>query len=253
MPEPTIQIFPDQAALTLAVAEAFVRAAEQAVAARGRFLVALAGGGTPQALHELLARPPYRDRLPWAHMSIFWGDERCVPPDHAESNYHQAQRALLDKVPVPVETVHRVRGEWQPGAAAEDYVEQLREVAEPGRTWPRFDWIFLGLGGDGHTASLFPGSPLPTPQDAAAIAVTGDYQGRPAQRVTLTPKVFNSARAVAFLVTGQNKAGTVAATLTGQRDPLRWPAQRIDPDSGILTWWLDADAATQLPSTLITD
>ena len=181
-------------------------------------------------------------------MRFFWGDERCVPPDHPQSNYGQARRALLDQVPAPAENIHRVRGEWEPSAAAEDYVRQLRESANPGEAWPRFDWVFLGLGADGHTASLFPGSPLPTASDAPALAVTADYEGRPAQRVTLTPQVLNAARVVAFLVTGRNKADAVAATLTGPRDPRRWPAQRINPGVGELLWWLDQAAAAALPA-----
>ncbi|MBK7202453.1 6-phosphogluconolactonase [Candidatus Amarolinea dominans] len=248
MLEPIIRIFEDNSALIRDVAAQFVRAVSQAVNTRGYFTVALAGGGTPQALYELLARPPYREKLPWPQMRFFWGDERCVPPDHPQSNYGQARRALLDQVPAPAENIHRVRGEWEPSAAAEDYVRQLRESANPGEAWPRFDWVFLGLGADGHTASLFPGSPLPTASDAPALAVTADYEGRPAQRVTLTPQVLNAARVVAFLVTGRNKADAVAATLTGPRDPRRWPAQRINPGVGELLWWLDQAAAAALPA-----
>ncbi len=248
MLEPIIRIFEDNSALIRDVAAQFVRAVSQAVNTRGYFTVALAGGGTPQALYELLARPPYREKLPWPQMRFFWGDKRCVPPDHPQSNYGQARRALLDQVPAPAENIHRVRGEWEPSAAAEDYVRQLRESANPGEAWPRFDWVFLGLGADGHTASLFPGSPLPTASDAPALAVTADYEGRPAQRVTLTPQVLNAARVVAFLVTGRNKADAVAATLTGPRDPRRWPAQRINPGVGELLWWLDQAAAAALPA-----
>ncbi len=248
MPEPTIRIFEDSAALIRDVAAQFGHVAVRAVAERGRCTVALAGGGTPLALYELLAQPPHREELPWAQMHFFWGDERSVPPEHGESNYGQARRALLDRVPTPAENIHRVRGEWEPRAAAEDYTRQLRESADPGELWPRFDWVFLGLGADGHTASLFPGSPLPTPLDAPASTVTADYEGRPAQRVTLTPQVFNAARVVAFLVTGRNKADAVAATLSGQRDPRRWPAQRVDTGVGERLWWLDQAAAAALPA-----
>ncbi len=157
---------------------------------------------------------------------------------------------MLGHVPIPAENVHRIRGEWEPDAAATDYVRQLREFADPGEKWPCFDWVFLGLGADGHTASLFPGSPLPTASDAPAIAVMATYQDRPANRVTLTPQVFNSARIIAFLVTGQNKTAAVTATLAGARDLSRWPAQRIRPEAGALMWWLDEKAAAQLPLNL---
>lgn len=247
MRSPGKSVFADSASLAASVAEQFAHAAEQAVVARGRFTVALAGGGTPQALYERLAQQPYRDGLPWAHMHFFWGDERCVPPEHSESNFFEAQQALLKHVAAPPANLHRVRGEWEPESAAEDYVVQLREYDAPGEPWPRFDWVLLGLGADGHTASLFPGSPLPTEQDAPAIAVTAAYQGHPANRVTLTPKAFNAARTIAFLVTGANKAEAVAATLHGPYNPTLWPAQRIQPVDGEFVWWLDAAAAARLP------
>lgn len=251
MNEPVVRVFADGATLSRVVAEQFARAVEQAVRRRGRFVAALSGGGTPQAVYEMLAQPSYRDRLPWAQMHFFWGDERCVSPDHPESNYGQARRAFLDLVAMPAENVHRVRGEWQPAQAATDYARQLREFAEAGERWPRFDWVFLGLGADGHTASLFPSSPLPTASDAPAIVVAATYQNRPAQRVTLTPNVFSDARTVAFLVAGQDKADAVTATLAGPVDPARWPAQRIHPDAGALTWWLDRQAASLLPLNFI--
>lgn len=248
MAESIVRVFADTSSLVRAVAEQFAGAARRSVASQGRFSVVLAGGGTPQALYELLAQPPTRDRLPWPQMHFFWGDERCVPPEHAESNYGQAWRALLGQVAIPSENIHRIRGEWSPAEAAADYVQQLHACAAPDEHWPCFDWVFLGLGADGHTASLFPGSPWPAPFDPPALAVTAAYAGRPANRVTLTPQVFDAAHSVAFLVTGASKAAAVAATLAGPRDPLRWPAQRIAPVDGELQWWLDQDAAAGLPA-----
>lgn len=221
----------------------FAAAAEQAVAQRGRFLVALSGGSTPRALFTLLARPPYATQLPWARTEIYWGDERLVPPDDPQSNYGQARRLLLDHVPVPPEQVYRMRGELPAAEAAAAYTAVLREKAAHGRAWPRLDLALMGLGADGHTASLFPGAP---PAQDPVIAVTADYQGRPAARVTLTPLVFNDARLLLFLVAGADKAAAVSAVLQGPRDPINLPAQRLDNAPGETIWLLDEDAAANL-------
>lgn len=150
---------------------------------------------------------------------------------------------LLDKVPIPAENIHRVRGELPPAAAVLDYTAQLRAFAANGRDWPRFDLVLLGLGSDGHTASLFPGSPAADAPGTAVQAVTADYEDRPSQRLTLTPPVFNDARHILFLVTGANKAQAVTAVLEGPFDPVQWPAQRIQPHRGTVTWFIDQAAA----------
>jgi len=232
--------------MSRAAAQAIVEIASNALESRGRFVLALSGGSTPLALFSLLAQPPFRDRLLWGQIHFFWADERCVPPDHPESNYGQAQRALFDQVPLPPENVHRIQGELKPARAAEEYVHVLQEFGEADHAWPRFDCVLLGLGADGHTASLFPAVYNPTEQISPAIAVTASYQGRPAQRVTLTPLAFNSARHVLFLVSGQEKAGALAAVLSGSDDPFRWPAQRIHPTDGTVVWIVDEAAATTL-------
>jgi 6-phosphogluconolactonase len=213
---------------------------------RGVIAVALAGGGTPLGVYRRLAG--LLDGGQWGAIHLFWGDERLVPPDHPESNYAQARAALLSRAPIPPENVHRVRGELPAAEAAADYAEQLRGWAathDPGapHPWPRFGLVLLGLGGDGHTASLFPGSPV----EAAGpvVAVTADYEGRPAERVTLTPLVFNDARRVVFLVAGGGKAEAVRDTLNSD-DPARYPAQRIRPTAGWVTWLFDSDAAGSL-------
>ena len=247
MPEPHVSILDDLEALSRSAAEQFVSLAKAALATRGRFDVALSGGATPQALYRLLAQPPYLARLPWPQIHFFWGDERCVPPDHPDSNYYQARLALLDHIAVPPANVHRIWGELEPTAAAQDYARQLRSAsAEDGLDWPRFDLILLGLGADGHTASLFPGPITPAEAHSPVIAVSAHYAGRPAQRVSLTPLVFNTAVNVIFLVTGAAKSEALAATLTGPRDPERWPAQRIQPARGSVAWLVDQAAATRM-------
>ena len=239
--KPEIRIFPDLEALSRAAAEAWIRACARAVADRGRFLVALSGGTTPARLYQLLGQSPFREQVDWAHLQAFWGDERCVPVEDLENNYRQAHDVLLGHVPTPPENIHRIRSELDPTEAAEDYALVLRQFAAPPLDWPRFDLILLGMGDDGHTASLFPGS---DPNAAGAvIAAQGAYQNRPAWRVTLTETVLNSGRQILFLVSGQSKAPIVASVLNGDFRPEALPAQRIRPDDGELVWMLDQNAA----------
>jgi 6-phosphogluconolactonase len=242
----TIQVFPDRATLSAAAAVRFAAAVTEAAAARGRALVVLAGGGTPLGLYRLLAEPPYRDTLPWDVVTFFWGDDRIVPPDDPESNFGAAQAALLGPVGIDAKQIVRIRGELAPAEAALDYAAALRAFTAAGEVGPRFDLVLLGLGGDGHTASLFPGAPPPLPDGATTLAVSADYDGRPAARVTLTPRAFNLARQVLFLVSGAEKAAAVAQTLSGPPDPTASPAQMIAPPQGEVVWLLDADAAAGL-------
>ena len=228
----------------MAAAELFVTAAAQAIGARGRFLVVLSGGSTPSGLYRLLADEPYRSRVDWLNALVFWGDERCVPPEDEGSNYRQAFVTLLQHVPIPVENVQRIKGELEPAEASDDYAQTLERFAAPGLDWPHFDLVLLGMGADGHTASLFPGSQV----DLAAptLAVSADYQGRPAQRVTLTHPVFNSARTVLFLVTGEDKAETLSRVLSDVSMPEQYPAQRIRPADGQVIWLVDEAAGKYL-------
>ncbi len=200
------------------------------------------------ALYSLLAQSPYHESLPWENMCFFWGDERCVPPADPGSNYYQARQALLAQVPVLEKNIFRARGELSPQLAAEDYARQLNSCADPGLDWPRFDMVLLGLGADGHTASLFPGSQ--ETHGISTVAVTANYQDRPANRVTLTPDVINSARNVVFLVIGVEKAEALVATVTGTREPVRLPAQRIMPADARLWWLVDQAAASRLPESI---
>jgi 6-phosphogluconolactonase len=243
---PDLHVFKDKESLAAAAAEAFVAAAAESVSTRGKFLIALSGGGTPQALFLLLAQSPYSTQISWPATHVFWGDERLVPPNDPGSNYYHAHRLLLDKVSIPPSHIHRLRGELPPADAVEDYEEQLQTMAVNGANWPRFDLALMGMGADGHTASLFPGSSAVTEDTRPVLSVVADYNGRPAQRVTLTPPVFNDARQVLFLVSGANKAPALAAVLGGPPNIVKWPAQSIQPLSQNLIWFVDQAAAQLL-------
>ncbi len=236
-----LQICRDPQALARALAELFVSTGRMAAAERGSFHVALSGGETPRAAYELLATEAFRDELSWSDVFVYFGDERCVPPDDEQSNYRMARRAFLDAVRIPPPNVHRIRGETDPGLAANEYASILR--ADLGNA-PRFDLVMLGLGPDGHTASLFPGSPPDTDDDALVRAVYA--QSQTMWRVTITPKVINAARAVVFAVEGAEKAPILATVYEGPYDPVRYPAQIVRPDPGRLVWLVDRLAAGML-------
>jgi 6-phosphogluconolactonase len=244
-----VKIFSDTVLLSHFAADLLAQIARQAVAERGRCLLSLSGGGTPASLYRLMAQTPYYETMPWERMYFFWGDERCVVPDDPESCYKQAVSTWLGHVPLTPSNIYRAKGELGPLAAALDYAIQLKSVAEPGLDWPRFDFVLLGLGMDGHTASLFPGSYETS--GLSTVAVSANYQDRPAQRVSLTPDVFNAARNVVFLATGQEKAAALSATLNGPRQPVQLPAQRIQPMDGNLYWLVDEAAASLLPDLII--
>ncbi|HEY5982594.1 MAG TPA: 6-phosphogluconolactonase [Anaerolineales bacterium] len=241
--EPDARVFSSQDALFKAAAVVFVDAAAEAVGERGRFLVCLSGGTTPQGLYALLAQSPQRDSIDWTRVHAFWGDERCVPPEDLNSNYRTAADLLLSRVPIPSENIHRVRTELEPELAAGDYALTLRRFAEPPYAWPRFDLVLLGLGEDGHTASLFPGAK--DDYEGPTLAVRSSDSQRPGWRVTLTPPVFNAARRILFLVHGAGKSKVVADVLYGGRRPELLPAQQIRPADGELIWMLDNAAAAR--------
>lgn len=230
--------------MSQAAVEMLAQIADRAIEERKQVLVALSGGSTPKRLFQILARPPFAQNLPWEKMHFFWCDERLVLPDHPESNFGQASQFLFQQVNIPAENLHRVRGEEPPAQAVEGYLKELASFREGGLKWPRFDVAFLGLGADGHTASLFPGAISPDEDVFPALAVTADYQGRPAGRVTLTPLALNSARNLIFMVSGKDKAHAVHQTLHGEKDLEQWPAQRIQPVDGKATWLLDDQAAS---------
>jgi len=243
--KPEIRVFKDVEELSRAAANLFIEQAAQCIAERDRFLVVLNGGGTPTRLFQLLATD-FRKEVDWSKVHIFWGDERCVLPEDQESSYGQAQELLLSHVSIPDSNVHRIKGELGPIEASKDYSATLQGFASPPLEWPRFDLVYLGMGEDGHTASLFPGSPVDVTEPI--MPVTAHYQDRPANRVTLTPVVFNSARMIVFMATGEKKAITLAEVLGDRYNPDLSPAQRISPTDGSLIWLVDEDAASKLPS-----
>lgn len=237
-----ILVVPDAESLAHEAAQQVAGLAREAAEFRGRFSVALSGGSTPGRLYRLLAEEPYRTQIPWEQVHLFWGDERCVPPDDPGSNYRLAGEMLISRVPIPPENVYRVRGELGAQGAAQSYEQTLEEFFCGPR--PRFDLVLLGLGEDGHTASLFPGSPLLAETERLVAPARALYQDRPAERVTLTLPAINAARQVLFLVAGSEKAEAVRAVLEGPAGQL--PAQQIRPTAGQLTWLLDASAASLL-------
>lgn len=241
-----IAVFPTSAALMTAAADLFVATAQAAVTDHGRFAVALSGGSTPRGLNTLLASDAYRSQVPWENVWFYWGDERCVAPDNQESNYHMAVETLLSRVPARSEHVFRMPAELpDPEVAANDYAATLRETFELDEDEvPAFDLILLGMGPDGHTASLFPGT---SALDVRDRLVAANYVPMlNAHRITLTVPVLNAASSVAFLVAGADKADALAAVLEGELDPRTYPSQLISPVAGQLTWLLDSAAAAKL-------
>ena len=231
---------PDAAALARRAAQYFVEMAGEAVAARGRARIAISGGSTPKAAFELLADPgqPWRGRMPWDKLDLYWVDERCVPPDDPESNYRMTREALLDHVPLRAEQIHRMEGELDPEAAAARYESELRNSFRlEGAELPRFDLIALGMGPDGHTASLFPHTEAL--HEMGRLVTANHVPQKDAWRITLTWPVINHASSVFFLIGGADKAQILNEVLTGPRDPERLPSQLIWPASGILTLILD--------------
>ena len=240
-----IKMFPEPAKLAEAIAVELKKASKQAHEAGRRFNLVLAGGSTPRAVYQFLARPEFKSSIAWDCIHFFWGDERCVPSDHEDSNYCMARETLLDPLDIPQENIHRIRGENDPTAETTRYAEEIKNnlTPQPGET-PRFDWILLGLGTDGHTASLFPGAqPIEDPSGLCAVAIQ-PQSGQ--KRISLTSRVFNHAKRVSFIVTGKSKGQVVADILNESPKSKNYPAAQVHPQQGTLEWFLDANAATKL-------
>lgn len=230
-------------------AERVIRAAGAALDARGRFNWALSGGSTPAALYRLLASPGYVERVDWSRVHFFWSDERCVPPDHAESNFRMAREALFDAVAASTHVdrlhIHRLEGELPPSAAAQRYEAVLAGCfgVEPGSGFPAFDLVLLGMGADGHTASLFPGSPALA--ETRRWVVANEVATLGATRLTFTLPLLNASRAVLFLVAGADKAVRLEQIVQNRAAP-PWPSQLVRPHGADPDWLVDADAGSRL-------
>jgi 6-phosphogluconolactonase len=239
---------PDADALARHAAQYFVELAGEAVAAQGSASIAISGGSTPRAAFQLLADPsqPWRSRMPWENLDLYWVDERAVPPDHQDSNYRMTREALLDHVPLKPEQIHRMQGELEPELAAARYETELRNNFRiEGAEHPRFDLVALGMGPDGHTASLFPHTPAL--HETAKLVTANHVVQMNTWRITLTWPVIDSASSIFFLIAGADKAEVLKEVMLGPRDPDRLPSQLVWPASGILTLLLDKAAAAQLP------
>ncbi len=237
-----IRIFPNRKELILATTEKIIGCIEEATRKRGCCDFVLAGGNTPRDVYALLSTQPYKDRVCWDDVSLFWGDERTVSPDDLESNYRMVKQTLLDHIAIPERNVHRIRGETEPRQAASEYEKLLSSHFKGDR--PRFDFVLLGLGNDGHTASLFPGTEVIGENDQLVAAVYVPKFGT--WRVSLTLPVLNAAYEIVFLASGRAKSDIVRRVMCSQKPNKELPATLVTPHSGAVSWMLDSDAASLL-------
>ncbi len=244
----TAQVAPNPDEVAQQAARMFADTVTAAVSSRGIARVAVSGGSTPRAVFALLANPaaPFLHSIPWQKLQLFWVDERCVPPTDSDSNYGMTRAAMLDSIPLPAANVHRMEGELDPEEAASRYEAEIRNTFRlEGAQTPTFDLVLLGLGPDGHTASLFPHTE--GLNEIARIVIANHVPQKDTWRLTLTWPVITQAREVAFLIEGEEKAEMVQTVFAGRYDPESWPAQLIRPASGKLTLLLDTAAAANLP------
>lgn len=223
-------------------ANIFTQLASQAIAARGQFSVALSGGSTPKGMYTLLASDAYKDKIEWAKVHLFWGDERSVPPTDSQSNYRMANESMISKISIPTENVHRMHAEAQDiESAAKAYEASLKRVLNFTSGQPCFDLILLGMGDDGHTASLFPGTKALAEKDRIVVVNWVEKFGT--NRMTFTAPAINNARNVVFMAAGESKRQPLKEVLTGARNPELYPSQLVQPTNGKLIWLID-EAAT---------
>jgi 6-phosphogluconolactonase len=240
-----LRVYNDAEQLARAAAELFIRVGSESIRARGRFRAALSGGSTPRHMYELLATNAFRSRVAWDRVDMFWGDERYVPADDRDSNYRMTSEALLRYVQVPLANIHRVPTEISPpSAAASAYDDDIRRTFGNSGSVPQFDLVYLGLGSNGHTASLFPHSPAL--QETARLVLADFVPEANAWRISMSASLLNRGRTVAFLIAGGEKAEVLREVLLGPRDPERLPAQLIAPEGKLL--WMADEAAAALVS-----
>lgn len=238
-----IEVLPDLEALSLRAASTFVSTSRNSIAAKKRFAVAISGGSTPRRLYMLLGSDAYRHQVDWQHVHLFWADERCVPKEDEASNFRTAFDTLLSKVAIPDKNIHRIKGEEVPDKAARDYEEEMRRFFGESER-PRFDLIILGMGEDGHTASLFPGSK--SLDETVRLAIPVYLEESQKNRITLTLPVLNDADQILFLVAGPSKAAVLFEILGDGEKRKRFPAGMIRPTHGTMTWLVDHEAAGRL-------
>lgn len=239
-----IAIYPDIHTLSQQAAQYTVRIANESTADRGRFTIALAGGTTPAELYGLLGSEPFLSQIDWQLVHIFWGDERCVPHDSPDSNFYLAQKILLNKISIPESQIHRMPADWPDrDAASKAYTVEMQHTFGTNGI-PSFDLIHLGMGPEGHTASLFPHQASLHEKQRLVMPVS--VPKPPPDRLTFTPPLLNAARNVLFLVAGNDKADALRAVLEGEYQPDEYPAQIVRPPNGEVTWMLDKDVAKNL-------
>ncbi len=237
-----IQTHPSPDELARAAAEHFATLAQEAIIDHGYFSMALAGGSTPRLTYEILATIEFAQKINWERVHVFWGDERMVPPDHEDSNYRMANEAMLKVVPIPKDNIHRVFGESKPHEAARNYAETIRNFFNPHPA--SFDLILLGMGDDGHTASIFPDTPAVFEETLNVMSHFVDKLE--AWRVTFTPRLINAAENVTFLISGERKSRRLRQVLVGPYQPEVLPSQIVRPSQGRLRWLVDEAAALHL-------
>jgi 6-phosphogluconolactonase len=242
-----LRVFHDNASFVKGCADLIVDAALSAITERGRFVIALSGGGTPKPVYERLATAGYRDRIAWERAHIFFSDERCVPPEDPRSNYRMVRESWLDRSRIPVQNIHRIRGEDDPVLEAMRYQQNIAGFYRSAR-WPAFDLILLGMGDIGHTASLFPGTAVL--RETARWVAAQYVEVMTEWRVTFTVPLINAARHVAFLAEGASKAQMLWNVLEGPYQPDVWPSHLVEPASGKLHWLVDSAAATKLEASV---
>lgn len=239
---PDLLVSPTKTEFIAKAAALIAQSAHQAIRSRQRFTIALSGGSTPLPVYQYLADSPEYDRLEWDKIHFFWGDERTVPPDHPDSNFGQARQALLDPRQIPPLNIHRIQGELQPEDAAQDYDQELLSFFKEDP--PRLDLVLLGMGGDGHTASLFPGTDiLSASQDTERLVLPVFVPKLDTWRISFTPRTIKAARKILFLVAGEGKAATLAQVLEGELLPGKYPSQLFREDA---TWLVDQAATSDL-------
>jgi len=239
---PVIKIFKTDMEMAKKLADDLQQNLEQAKRRHRFFYMAVSGGTTPLTFYRLLAQAPYKTKLAWQYLHLFWGDERCVAPDHAQSNFGLMHDNLLTHIRIPEKNIHRIHGETDPLTEVDRYEAEIKTILPlNSKNVPQFDWILLGLGSDGHTASLFPASPLLDEKKALCAVAIQPASGQ--KRITFTLSLLNQARRITFLVTGESKAAMVVRLLRPKENDRSLPAAQVHPEQGIIEWYLDSQAA----------